>query len=107
VLSAGCVFTPAICTGLAEAVAIARLQTQRLRLRFQIGHGQVAAALAGAAPFQQVAGQESQVGAQRRFLHHGALARVCMGRECQRQAHGQRGGNVGWGHFFMMSCGLL
>ncbi|MNM55263.1 hypothetical protein D3C81_663990 [compost metagenome] len=43
------------------------LQAGHGRLRFQVAHGQVAAALARAAPFEQVIGQEGQVGAQRRF----------------------------------------
>nr|GEU28050.1 hypothetical protein [Tanacetum cinerariifolium] len=85
---------------LAEAVAIAGREAQRLRLGFQVQRGQLGAALAGAAAFQQIVGQESEVGAQRRFLHRGrggAAGRVR--RECQRQAHGQRGGNEGRGHF--------
>lgn len=85
---------------LTVAVAVAGLQAQRQRLRFQIGDGQVGAALAGAAPFQQIAGQEGEVRAQWSFLHHGGgftACRVCG--ESQRQADGQGGGNKGGGHF--------
>jgi hypothetical protein len=61
-------------------------------LGFEIGDGQFAATLAGAAAFDGVGRQESEVRAQGRFLDGGSLCglrrlgRGCMGRVGQRQA---------------------
>ena len=80
---------------LSEAVAVAWLEADGQRLRFQVSHGQVAAALAGAASFQHIVGQERHMGAQRRFLDDGGRFRRCggVGRECQGQAGCQRRGH--------------
>ena len=74
---------------LAVAVAAHGLQSGHLRLGFQVGHRQVGAALARAPAFQQIVGQEGQVGAQGRFLHHGQAGGGVCGKR-QRQAGSER-----------------
>jgi len=54
---------------LAVAAAGQGRQAQHGGLGLEVAHGEFAAALARAAAFQQVVGEEGQVGAQRRFQH--------------------------------------
>ena len=62
---------PTTSARLAVAARHRRLEPERLELRLQVADRQLAAALAGAAPFQEVVGQEGEVGAQRRLADAG------------------------------------
>ncbi|MNS86556.1 hypothetical protein D3C72_1204640 [compost metagenome] len=75
---------------LAVAVAAHGFQAGHLRLGFQVRHRQVGAALARAAAFQQIVGQEGQVGAQGRFLHHGQTGRGVGGKRQRGQGQGRK-----------------
>jgi hypothetical protein len=66
---------------LAVAAAGQRLQAHRRGLGLEVAHGEGPAALSGAAAFEQVVGEEGQVGAQRRFEHRGRGG-IEHGRRC-------------------------
>ena len=75
---------------LAVTVAAHGAQTGHLRLGFQIRHRQVGAPLARAPAFQQIVGQEGQVGAQGRFLYHGQTGSGVRGKRQRSQGEGRK-----------------
>ena len=83
---------------LAEAVAVAGLEAHGQRLGLEVGDGQLAAALAGAAALEGVGRQEGHVRAQRRFLDGRGLRLrfgLGLGRVGQCQAAGEGGEDEG------------